>query len=592
MQNQKNQLRKFSYKQIEQAYAINLLEFYSNRSEVVGITIDNADTVDRDDGVWLIEKANGNLELQISIADVSALIPKGSPLDHEAIKRVATLYHTSPVTPMLPCYISTNLASLEESKKRLALTIFIEIDQNGCIISSEIKETIFTNLRAFSYEQVENILNNPSDNREDKLLVEMHKLAKILSINRGGKSGILTEFGYVDEDGNLIKDNVNTHQLIAEFMILTNTLVAEKLHRYNYEALFRTQDVGIKDLKLAIKLMGHKLVTATYSPVCQVHVGLGLPSYCHFTSPIRRLPDLINHRIIKVLIKGQSSPYTHEKLRGFANGINKFNEQNKLAREHYLKRKKELENKKKFRSLNHIQLHSLSIKEFSELIDYAIENSLVTKILSEVENRINELQPKDFYRLWFIAKINNFFEHQNINAVSVLLIKSQLDGCSVEYKSEYCQLRKKIFVFCYVDGLTTMEAAEDDKKAKAKQKSALSWIQAYLNNQLTNAPNPIPTLELDKLINLQLSGNTKKNAQELDNQINWIAIINDYCQVNRLPYPIYSFSDIEGYFLCEISLELPEETLNAKNYGRRKKEAKRNAAEALCNKYQLFPKNN
>jgi ribonuclease R len=582
-----NQKGKFSRKQIEQAYSINLLDYYSNRREVFGITIDNPDTVDRDDGVWLLEKENGNFELQVSITDVSAFIPTNSPLDHEAIKRVTTLYHTNPVTPMFPAAIGTNLGSLEENQKRLALTVFIDIAQNGQVRSSKIEETLFTNLKAFSYQEVEDILTNSGDRPENQLLVQMQSLAKILGINRGGQSGVLTEFGYVDEDGNLIKDNINTNQLIAEFMILTNTIVAKKLHDHNSLALFRTQDVGIKDLDLAKKLKGHQLVRASYSPVCQSHVGLGLPHYCHFTSPLRRLPDLINHRIIKALIKDNSSPYTSDDLINLASHINNFNEENKLQREHYLKKKKQRENEKKFSAICDLDLQELSSKEFSLLIEYAIEKNFLPEILPEVEKRIDELQPKDFYRLWFVGGTDKFCDCPNINAISVLLIKSQLNGSIVEYKSEYCQVRKKFFVFCYVDGLTTLEAAEDEKKTQAKQKSALAWIQAYLENQLTNNPNPIPSNELDHLINLNLSVNPKDSDGQVDNQINWIAVINNYCQVNRLPYPIYSFSDINGYFLCEVSLQLEEQKLDAQNYGRRKKEAKMNAASALVNKYQL-----
>jgi ribonuclease R len=579
---------KFTHQQIEQAHSINLLDYYSHRRELMGVTIDNANTVDRDDGIWLVKKEKGLWELQVSIADVSAFIPRNSPLDREAIKRVSTLYHTSPVMPMLPCHISANLGSLEENQTRLALTVFIDIDQNGQVISADIQETLFTNLKAFSYEEVEEILINQSQKPEHKSLVQMHSLAKRLGINRGGQSGVLTEDGYVDEDGNLIKDNVNTHQLIAEFMILTNTLVAKKLHHHNYQALFRTQDVGIEDLKLAIQLRGHRLVPAIYAPVCQPHVSLGLPSYCHFTSPLRRLPDLINHRIVKSLIKDNSSPYSLEDLTLLARQINKFNEQNKLQREHYLKRKKERENEQKFKDITEAEFHSLTQKEFSNLMDYARENNFLSRILPEIEKRINELQPKDLYRLWFLAKINKFFDNFNLNAVSVLVIKSQMDGSLVEYKSEYCQLRKKYFVFCYVDGLTTPAAAEDEKKAQAKQKSALSWIQAYLDNQLTQNPHPIPPSELEKLIDPSPGEDSQTREPAGDNQVNWIALLNEYCQVNRLPYPLYSFSELEGYFGCEVSLQLPDKILNASHYGRRKKEAKMNAAATLVKQYHLL----
>jgi ribonuclease R len=582
-----NSERKFRRKHIEQAHSINLSEYYQDRPEILGITIDNTDTVDRDDGIWLSKTENGNVELQISITDISAFIPKNSPIDKEAIKRVLTLYHTSPVSPMLPIEISTNLGSLEENKKRLTLTIFIEINQKGQVISSQIKETIFTNIKAFSYEEVEDILTRANHKSEDKILLQMQKVAKILSISRAGKSGILTNLGYLDEDGNLIKENVNTHQLIAEFMILANRIIAEILHNNKCEALFRIQDVGIEDIKLAIKLKGHLLVPAVYSHICKPHISLGLPYYCHFTSPLRRLPDLINHRIIKTLINQCLSSYTSKELILLASHINSFYEQNKLERQIYLKQKREEEKKQKFGVLTEIDFDSLNQSDFSLLIDFAIENNFITKILTQIEKRINQLQPKDFYRLWFIAKINKFLDLETIDAVSVFLIKSQLEGSLVEYKFEYCKLRRKFWFFCYVDGLTTLNAIEDEKKTQAKQKSAREWIKAYLEGHLTDNPNPIPKFELEEIINVNLPNNLLNTNQEISPETNWIAIVNQYCQVNRLPYPIYTFSQIDGYFLCKVSLQINDQVLEAENYGQRKKDAKMMAAFILVNKYNL-----
>ncbi len=579
--------RKFRRQHIEQAHSINLVDYYPNRQELFGITIDNAETMDRDDGVWLLKKENGNLELQISITDVSAFIPKNSPIDEEAIRRVSTLYHTSPTSPMLPIEISTNLGSLEENQKRLTLTLFIELNNQGQIQSSTIKKTLFTNLKAFSYEEVEDILTSQSDKPEEKILLEMQKLAKIISINRGGKSGILTDNGYLDEDGNLIKDNVNTHQLIAELMILSNTIIAKTLHENKCQALYRTQDVGIEDLKLAIKLKGHSLVPAQYAHVSKPHVGLGLPYYCHFTSPLRRLPDLINHRIIKALINQSPPPYTTTELMLLASHINTFNEQNKLERDLYLKQKREREKEEKFKVISEIDFDSLSQSDLSDLVDYAVENNLVNEILPQLEKRVHELQPKDFYRLWLIGKVNKFLDIDSIDGVSVFLIKSQIEGSFIEYKSHYCEFRKKFWFFCYVDGLTTIDPVEDEKKTQAKQKSAKAWIKAYLEGNLTSNPNPFPPFELEEIVKFDLPSNSPNNSEETDSETNWIAIVNNYCQANQLPYPSYTFSQIGGYFHCKVTLELEDQILEAENYGLRKKSAKMKAAYALVSQYDL-----
>jgi len=131
--------RKFRSEHINQASNVNLEEIMTIASQqrpcVFGITIDDATTVDRDDAIWMIELDNGQFELQVSITDVGALITKDSPIDKEALKRVVTLYHTKPPTPMLPINISTNLGSLEEDEERLAITFFFTIDNKGNIVS-------------------------------------------------------------------------------------------------------------------------------------------------------------------------------------------------------------------------------------------------------------------------------------------------------------------------------------------------------------------------------------------------------------------------------------------------------------------------
>lgn len=506
--------RKFNSQQIKQASNINLEDYFNHRLPVFGITIDDATTVDRDDGIWLIELNNESFELQISIADVSTIISKNSPIDEEALLRVATLYHTIPPTPMLPCHISTNLGSLEEEQRRLAVTIFFQIDNMGNVNSFEIKETIFTNKKAFSYKEVEKILVNPENIPEHQLLLKMQKVAQLISKKRGGKSGILTVDGYVDEDGNLIKENVNTYQLIAEFMILTNTTIANFLGENNTPALYRTQDVGITDFELVKKTMGHRLISATYYSQVKPHVGLGLMAYTHFTSPLRRFVDLVNHRIVKAIIKKNISPYTIEELDNLCLKINDDYQQSKEDKSNFMRKKRQAEIEKKFNNLDTLDIEKLSVDEFSDLIQYSVFNRQIQSIIPYIESRLHTLQPKDFYYLWFIGKINKFFENENIDTISVLLIKSQIDNSIIDYKLEYCDVRKIYFVYCYLDDMTTLNPVGDIKKSKAKQKAALATIQGYLNKELTSNPNPISQINITNL----MLNNSKENSIDNDFQ--------------------------------------------------------------------------
>lgn len=512
--------RKFTPSQIQQAEAINLADYYGNRLPVFGITIDDASTVDRDDGIWLVELHNGNFELQISITDVSTMIPKNSFLDEEAYRRVITLYHTSPPTPMLPSHISTNLGSLEPEKKRLALTIFFQINHHGEVNSFQIKETIFTNKKAFSYSQVEKILNNPSDNPEDKLLVKMQKVSQLIAQKRGGNSGILTADGYVDEDGNLIQENVNTYQLIAELMILTNTSIANFLAQKNIPALYRTQDVGTTDFEEVKKTMGHCLVPAIYSSFAQPHVGLCLIAYTHFTSPLRRYVDLVNHRIIKAILQQKSSPYTQEELEKICIHINEYHQQLKIAKTNYIRQKKQEEVRNNFANLDKLNIEEISIDSFSELLQYAIAKNAVDKILPYVQSRADTLQPKDFYYLWFVAKINQFFDYENINIASILVLKNQLDNSTIDYTIQYCNEDQNYYVYCYIDGLTTKNPSQDTKKNKAKQKAALNTIKGYVLDELITKPIEKSTIDEEK--NILLSDVSNTNDKEFSKML-------DYC---------------------------------------------------------------
>lgn len=503
--------RKFNPIHIQQASAVDLADYSQNRLSVFGITIDEATTVDRDDGIWLVELSNGNFELQVSITDVSTLIPQESPLDQEAEKRVVTLYHTSPPTPMLPTHISGNLGSLEEEKRRLALTIFFEINSNGDVNKFLIKETIFTNKKAFSYEEVESILAKPQNIPEHKLLIKMQQLAQLFAKKRVGKSGVLTPNGYVDEDGNLIQDNVNAHQLIAEFMILTNITIANFLAENNLPAIYRTQDVGTTDFEFVSKTMGHCLVPAIYEYKCKPHVGLGVMGYTHFSSPLRRFVDLVNHRVVKSFIQKKSHPYTVEQLEKLCNNINDFQAKFKLDRTNYLKQKRKEELDSKFGDLDSLNIEKISGDDLSDLIQYCINKNTLEKIIPSLEKRKEELQPKDFYNIWFVGKSNYFLEDENIDSISVLRIRSQIENSIIDYESEYCHLRQKNYVFCYLDGKTTLNPQEDAKKNKAKQKAALATIKSYLRGELTDNPNGFPEVNLNEIIKEKLANYAENN---------------------------------------------------------------------------------
>ena len=501
----KTQFRKFKSQQITQAQSVelNINEYRENRPLVFGITIDEFTTVDRDDGIWLIELPDNKYELQVSITDISQLVPKDSDIDQEAKERVVTLYHTTPPTPMLPTRLSTKLGSLDQDTETLAVTVFFIIDRQGNVLNYEIKETIFNNKKAFSYGEVEKILKKPENLPEHKILCNLQKISQLISKNRGGKSGVLTPEGYLDEDGNLIKDNINAHQLIAELMILTNYTIASFLSQRNTSAIYRTQDMGVTDFEMVIKTMGHCLVPAEYKSQTRPHVALGLMSYTHFTSPLRRFVDLVNHRIIKNMIHGKQSPYDESELDEICQHINHVTSEFKLEKSNFLKAKRKKELQRKYQHLSKINIDELSSDDLSDLIQYSADHEQIKKVIPQLRKRIFQLQPKDLYYLWFVAKIDDFWQEKNLNTVSVLLVKSQLDNSTIHYQFSYDSNTQTHYCYCYLNNLTTSQPALDNRKSKAKYKAALALIQGYIRDELIVSDKP--NVNSDDIVGDQVS---------------------------------------------------------------------------------------
>lgn len=509
--------RQFTPAHITQAQKINLTPLLNQRPWVQGITIDDATTVDRDDGIWLEEKSNGNLELQVSITDVAEIVEINSPIDQEALKRVITLYHTHPPSPMLPIHISTNLGSLNQGETRLTITVFFELSPQGEIISTRLEETKFHSLKAFSYEEVETILHNPSNNQEELLLIKIQQIAQKFAKNRRGKSATLTTEGYIDEDGNLIKNNINTHQLIAELMILTNTAIANLLAQEKIPAIYRTQDVGIADLTQAVKEMGHCLLPAIYEVEAKSHIGLGIKAYCHFTSPLRRFVDLVNHRIIKAFINNEKSPYQVEELVIIVDKINDFYIQLKQSLENYLKTKYRQQQTAKYANINDKKIEQLSLESFSELIEYTVIHGDINTLISHLENRFKDLKPKDFYYLWFVGKLNLFFDVDNIDTISILLVASQIEQINIGYYCSYNSAKKIHSCYCFIDGLTSKFSAQNSKKIQAKHQAGLKAIQSYINGELVSKPRIFNKVKKSQLLEAELIKNNPKD-ENLDSK--------------------------------------------------------------------------
>lgn len=316
------------------------------------VTIDGEDAKDLDDAISLTKEGN-IYHLGVHIADVTNYVQENSALDREALKRGTSVYLVDRVIPMLPHKLSNGICSLNQGVDRLALSCIMDVDEKGNVISHEIAETVINVDRRMTYTSVKKILTeqDEEERREYEELVpmfeRMQELAGLLREKRKQRGSIDFDFPetkiLLDEKGKPqeIKPydrNVAT-KIIEDFMLLANETVAEDYYWQELPFVYRTHDTpdpekieklalfinnfgyGIKNSKNEIhpkelqkllariedspeeamisRLTLRSMKQAKYTTECTGHFGLAAQYYCHFTSPIRRYPDLQIHRIIK-----------------------------------------------------------------------------------------------------------------------------------------------------------------------------------------------------------------------------------------------------------------------------------------------------
>ena len=321
------------------------------------VTIDGEDTRDIDDAISL-EKHGNEYLLGVHIADVSHYVAHRSVLDKEAYERGTSVYFPDSVLPMLPRALSNGICSLNEGEDRLTLSCLMRIDKNGKVKSSEIVEGVIRSTHKMTYTQVTKILDGDEETiKKFPLVTDMvalfAELTRILQVKREKKGSVTLDVKEAkilfDKETNEITipdyERAFSYQIIEAFMVLANETVAEYMHsieapfiyriheKPNEEkatafrafaqtlgltARFSAQDVKPYDYQNLLKsakdlpaysvlnrVMLRSMQKARYSPENVGHFGLASDCYCHFTSPIRRYPDLCIHRIIKEVINGK-----------------------------------------------------------------------------------------------------------------------------------------------------------------------------------------------------------------------------------------------------------------------------------------------
>ncbi len=321
------------------------------------VTIDGEDAKDLDDAITISK--NGDIyQLGVHIADVTNYVTEGSPLDKEALKRGTSVYLVDRVIPMLPHKLSNGICSLNEGVDRLALSCIMDIDMKGKIVGHQIAETIINVDRRMSYTDVNKVIIGDECANEEyadfvSMFINMKELADILRKNRHKRGSVDFDFPeskiILDKNGKPINiypyDRNDATKIIEDFMLKANETIAEDyfwqeipfeyrtheapdtekidklsvlINNFGYYFKTTSENIHPKEFqKLLEKIEGEpeeplisrltlrSMKQARYTSVCSGHFGLAAKYYCHFTSPIRRYPDLQIHRIIKENLNGK-----------------------------------------------------------------------------------------------------------------------------------------------------------------------------------------------------------------------------------------------------------------------------------------------
>ena len=336
------------------------------RDETI-VTIDGADAKDLDDAVTVKKLDNGNFKLGVHIADVTYYVGEGSPIDKEARERATSVYLVDRVIPMIPHRLSNGICSLNPQVDRLTLSCEMEINKSGDVVAHEIFQSVIKTNERMTYRDVNKILEDEDEELIKKyenlvpMFRDMAALAKTLRGKRMDRGAIDFDFKeagvIVDEEGKAVdvklRERSVAERLIEEFMLAANETIAEHFHWMDVPFIHRIhQDPdesklqnffefvanlgyavkgtadnvhpqalqkvleevkGTQEDMIISKLMLRSMQQAKYDPQSLGHFGLATDYYTHFTSPIRRYPDLIVHRLIRTYLVEDKLDYKTRK---------------------------------------------------------------------------------------------------------------------------------------------------------------------------------------------------------------------------------------------------------------------------------------
>ncbi|MGN1060305.1 MAG: ribonuclease R [Candidatus Coproplasma sp.] len=406
---------------------------------VLTVTIDGVDTRDIDDAVSL-EIIGGKYRLGVHIADVSRYIKFNGCIDKEAYERGTSVYFPDRVLPMLPKSLSNGACSLNEGEDRYAMTCFMTFDESGKKLSYEIFESVIKSDRRLTYDEVTSVVEGGETGIVTPEIADMLKAMAELCLKleakrkRNGEVSLDVKEAhiYVDERGEIIipdYDRALSHRIIEQFMVSANESVADFAARKKAPFLYRVhekptaekvsllygfiKELGInakgnpeeatpKDFQIILnlvegkpyapvvnKVMLRSMQKARYCEENLGHFGLASKCYCHFTSPIRRYPDLFVHRVLKELLHGEDD-----------GKLNKYSAIARTAATDTSERERRAEQAERdvddLYKLAYMQKHIG--EQFDAVISGVIESGIFAELANTVEGFVKiDLLPDDYY---------------------------------------------------------------------------------------------------------------------------------------------------------------------------------------------------
>ena len=613
---------------IDHAAAITLPESLWERPQVQGITIDGSASRDLDDAIWIDAVPSGAIA-SIHIADVAEIITIGTALDKAALARTQTKYRGWGNEPMLPHTLSEDKLSLLEGLRRPTLTLQVRLNDHAEIQAADLFESWLISSKRFSYEEADRTCQEPTLPFHDQLTL-CQVWAERLNQERQSKGaigGLFSQSGiWLDENGAVIVPDgqrFHSQMIIQEFMILANRAAAQWFADRDVLALYRNHTaraiapdrqemlqalLTTGSMELIRQKLQNWLNKAEYNPALIGHFALNLTAYCHFTSPIRRLADLINHRIIKAILHGKPHPYRRFELEQLCQYITTIALEDENAARAFHKGRQQQEYQTQLQNAE--ALTALSDKAFGNVLKHAARENNFEPIRETALARLEQgrLAVQDLY--WLLIRSGDPAlqrrvletlkgQPQNTASLLAMAINHEQSWEKLDYVEGADTSPFITWAEVVIDGQvkTTVHPAAHGRKQRSRHLACLNWLEAFVSGDLA-VPEQRVTPEAPAVEEPDTQATASSEEAELTlhpilleplpDEQNFISRLQQLCQTLGWDLPDYQFTGENADFVCTCTVVVLEQSFSGKAIAAKKKQAKHWAAKDTLMRLQKW----